>query len=69
MTEPESPKPQVTLHALADALGMSRATVSNAFNRPDQSAAEMQTRVLTLAQELGYVGPYGEVAAWQLACC
>lgn len=57
MIEPPSTRPRVTLQTLADALGVSRTTVSNAFNRPDQLAAELRERVLALAQELGYAGP------------
>src|SRR4051795_1856937 len=46
-----------TLATLAEALGVSRMTVSNAFNRPDQLSPELRTRVLAKAQELGYSGP------------
>src|SRR4051794_12164929 len=46
-----------TLATLAEALGVSRMTVSNAFNRPDQLSPELRERVLTKAQELGYSGP------------
>jgi DNA-binding LacI/PurR family transcriptional regulator len=47
----------VTLQTLADALGVSRTTVSNAFNRPDQLNPALRERVLALAGELGYAGP------------
>src|SRR3954453_17812219 len=46
-----------TLATLAEALGVSRMTVSNAFNRPDQLSPELRTRVLAKAHELGYSGP------------
>src|SRR3954451_13340282 len=46
-----------TLATLADALGVSRMTVSNAFNRPDQLSPELRSKVLAKAQELGYSGP------------
>src|SRR3954451_21194122 len=46
-----------TLATIAEALGVSRMTVSNAFNRPDQLSAEMRERVLATAAELGYSGP------------
>src|SRR5215211_1635330 len=47
----------VTLQTLADAIGVSRTTVSNAFNRPDQLNPALRERVLALAAELGYAGP------------
>src|SRR3954453_22448741 len=46
-----------TLATLAEALGVSRMTVSNAFNRPDQLSPELRSKVLAKAQELGYSGP------------
>ena len=46
-----------TLATVAEALGVSRMTVSNAFNRPDQLSPELRERVLATAQELGYAGP------------
>src|SRR3954468_20801003 len=46
-----------TLTTLAAALNVSRMTVSNAFNRPDQLSPELRERVLAKAQELGYSGP------------
>jgi DNA-binding LacI/PurR family transcriptional regulator len=49
---------RVTLQTLADALGVSRTTVSNAFNRPDQLHPDLRERVLALASELGYAGPH-----------
>jgi DNA-binding LacI/PurR family transcriptional regulator len=48
---------KVTLQSVADAVGVSRMTVSNAFSRPDQLSADLRTRILAAAQELGYVGP------------
>ena len=50
-----SPRP--TLATIAAALSVSRMTVSNAFNRPDQLSPELRERVLAKAQELGYGGP------------
>lgn len=38
-------------------LGVSRATVSNAFNRPDQLSATLRDQILARARELGYFGP------------
>src|ERR1051326_4933404 len=46
-----------TLATIAEALGVSRMTVSNAFNRPDQLSPELRERVLATARELGYSGP------------
>lgn len=36
---------------------MSTATVSNAFNRPDQLSAKLRDRILKQSAELGYFGP------------
>lgn len=36
---------------------MSRTTVSNAYNRPDQLSADLRERVLATAKRLGYAGP------------
>jgi DNA-binding LacI/PurR family transcriptional regulator len=43
--------------ALAAELGVSRTTVSNAYNRPDQLSPELRERVLDAARRLGYPGP------------
>ena len=48
---------RVTLKTIADAVGVSRTTVSNAYNRPDQLAPELRDRILNAARELGYAGP------------
>jgi DNA-binding LacI/PurR family transcriptional regulator len=48
---------QVTLQVLADQLGCSAKTVSNAFNRPDQLSAATRERVLAAAARMGYAGP------------
>lgn len=55
---------RITLQSVADHLGVSRTTVSNAYNRPDQLSAELRARVLAAAAELGYHGP--DAAARQL---
>src|SRR4051812_23900104 len=61
MRQPErvtvTPVSRVTLQTIADRVGVSRMTVSNAFSRPDQLSATMRERILAAAQELGYVGP------------
>ena len=46
-----------TLATLAEALGVSRMTVSNAYNRPDQLSPALRARILATAAELGYAGP------------
>jgi DNA-binding LacI/PurR family transcriptional regulator len=49
--------PTVTLQTIADALGVSRTTVSNAYNRPQQLTADLRERILAEARRLGYAGP------------
>ncbi|WP_037357257.1 LacI family DNA-binding transcriptional regulator [Amycolatopsis orientalis] len=46
-----------TLDDVAEAVGVSRATVSNAYNRPDQLSARLREEILRAASELGYPGP------------
>lgn len=46
-----------TLQAVADAVGVSRSTVSNAYSRPDQLSATLRGRILDAARQLGYPGP------------
>jgi len=48
---------RVTLKTIAEAVGVSRTTVSNAYNRPDQLAPELRERILGTARRLGYSGP------------
>ena len=50
-------KDRVTLATVAEAVGVSRMTVSNAYNKPDQLSPELRERVLAAALELGYAGP------------
>jgi DNA-binding LacI/PurR family transcriptional regulator len=50
-------EPAVTLQTIADAMCVSRATVSNAFNRPDQLTPELREKILAKAKELKYGGP------------
>jgi DNA-binding LacI/PurR family transcriptional regulator len=49
--------PRVTLQTIADRVGVSRMTVSNAFSRPDQLSPALRSRILAAAEELGYAGP------------
>jgi DNA-binding LacI/PurR family transcriptional regulator len=46
-----------TLADVARAVGVSRTTVSNAYNRPDQLSPALRDRILATAAELGYAGP------------
>ena len=48
---------KVTLQDVADAVGVSRMTVSNAFNRPQKLSESLRTTILETAAELGYGGP------------
>lgn len=49
--------PRVRLQTIAEDLGVSRATVSNAYNRPDQLSGALRDRILQRAAELGFAGP------------
>lgn len=46
-----------TLQTVADAVGVSRSTVSNAYSRPDQLSPELREKILEAARQLGYAGP------------
>ena len=48
---------RMTVKTLAAALGVSPATISNAYNRPDQLSPQLRERILATAAELGYPGP------------
>jgi len=49
--------PHITLETIARQLGVSKMTVSNAYNRPDQLSPALRQRVLQQAREIGYPGP------------
>jgi DNA-binding LacI/PurR family transcriptional regulator len=51
------PQRRATLASLAAELKVSRTTISNAYNRPDQLSADLRDRVLATAKRLGYPGP------------
>lgn len=51
------PHARGTLASLAAELGVSRTTVSNAYNRPDQLSPALRDRILATAQRMGYPGP------------
>jgi Transcriptional regulators len=57
MSGPPNVRRPATLASLAAELGVSRTTVSNAYNRPDQLSAPLRVRVLEAARRLGYPGP------------
>ena len=42
---------------MAAELKVSRTTISNAYNRPDQLSADLRERVLATAKRMGYAGP------------
>jgi DNA-binding LacI/PurR family transcriptional regulator len=48
---------KLTVKSVASLLGVSSATVSNAFNRPDQLSADLRQRILSECVRLGYHGP------------
>ena len=48
---------RITLKGLAEELGVSPMTISNAFNRPDQLSGALRERILHHAHERGYPGP------------
>jgi DNA-binding LacI/PurR family transcriptional regulator len=52
-----SVKTKLTLLDVARALGVSRTTVSNAFNRPQQLSQALHDEVIKRSRELGYFGP------------
>ena len=54
---PRSPGRRATLKEVAAEVGVSPATVSNAYNRPDQLSAALRERVFEVARRLGYPGP------------
>jgi DNA-binding LacI/PurR family transcriptional regulator len=48
---------RITLQTVADRVGVTKMTVSNAFARPDRVSPALRERVLAAAAELGYTGP------------
>ena len=57
MSRAPAPRRRATLASLAAELKVSRTTISNAYNRPDQLSADLRERVLATAKRLGYAGP------------
>lgn len=50
-------KIKLTLKDVAQKLGVSTATISNAFNRPDQLSASKREEILNACKKIGYHGP------------
>lgn len=48
---------RASLKGIAEELGVSAKTVSNAFNRPDQLSTSLRERILETARRLEYAGP------------
>jgi DNA-binding LacI/PurR family transcriptional regulator len=46
-----------TLKSMAARLGVSVATISNAFNRPEELSARKRQEILEACKEMGYTGP------------
>lgn len=57
MSSSPEPRRHATLASLAAELKVSRTTISNAYNRPDQLSAELRERIFSAAKRLGYPGP------------
>src|ERR687888_684649 len=57
MAEQTGAQGSVTLATLARELGVSKSTVSNAYNHPDQLSPALRGRILDAARRLGYPGP------------
>ena len=51
------PSRRGTLASIAAELGVSRTTVSNAYNRPEQLSVELRDRIMRTAARMGYAGP------------
>lgn len=48
---------KLTIKEVAQRLDVSTATISNAFNRPDQLSAKKREYILKACEEMGYMGP------------
>ncbi|MDX2972105.1 LacI family DNA-binding transcriptional regulator [Kribbella solani] len=57
MSSPGQPQRRATLKLVAESLGVSITTVSNAFSRPDQLSEALRERVLAEAARLGLSSP------------
>jgi DNA-binding LacI/PurR family transcriptional regulator len=61
-----TPAARPTLDTVAAAAAVSRMTVSNTYNRPQQVASATRERVLAAAARLGYAGPDPTAASLRL---
>lgn len=50
-------KTKLTLKDVAEQIGVSTATISNAFNRPDQLSKSKREEILAQCKKIGYSGP------------
>lgn len=57
MSRSPAPHRRATLASLAAELKVSRTTISNAYNRPDQLSTDLRERIFATAKRLGYAGP------------
>ncbi|MGV0744318.1 LacI family DNA-binding transcriptional regulator [Mycolicibacterium sp. XJ870] len=57
MSRSPDPPRRATLASLAAELKVSRTTISNAYNRPDQLSSDLRERIFDAAKRLGYPGP------------
>ena len=57
MSRSVNPRRRATLASLAAELKVSRTTISNAYNRPDQLSSDLRDRIFAAAKQLGYPGP------------
>ena len=57
MSRSPTPRRRATLASLAAELKVSRTTISNAYNRPDQLSADLRERIFATAKRMGYAGP------------
>ncbi|HWM11992.1 MAG TPA: LacI family DNA-binding transcriptional regulator, partial [Solirubrobacteraceae bacterium] len=48
---------RVTMQTIADAVGVGKMSVSNAYSRPRHVSAALRERIFAVADELGYAGP------------
>ena len=66
---------RVTLQTIADQVGVSRMTVSNAFSRPDQLSASLRSTILEAAKNSATSAPTRRPGPWPAArpgpsaCC
>jgi DNA-binding LacI/PurR family transcriptional regulator len=57
VTSKSTDRNRVTLTKIAEEVGVSAMTVSNAYNHPDRLSEALRDRILETAERLGYQGP------------